>query len=108
MIQKGTVMETMRDASDVKIVLDVPHSILRGQTYVEQKYDLLQGAIIQAYLRDEISLMKAGELLGLDGHEEICKFFIELNIPTIKKFPENLEKTQDENRKYFEKKLGIQ
>lgn len=92
---------------DLKVSLKVPDYIIHGKTQEEQEDDLLQGAIVQAYLRNEITLMKAGELLGFQSHDEVCTFFIGLNVPTIKNLPDDLEKTQDENRNYLEKQLGI-
>lgn len=92
---------------ELEVSLKLPDYIVHGRTREEQEKDLFQSAVIQAYLRNEITLMKAGTLLGFKDHEEVCRFFISMNVPTMKNLPEDLKRTQDENRALFEEQLGV-
>lgn len=101
------IAKNIAETNEIKLSLKVPNYIIHGERQEEQEHDLLQGAVVQAYLRGEVTLRKAGQLLGFKNHEDVCKVFVSLNIPTIKTLPGCLETIQDKNRKYFESKIGV-
>lgn len=106
--QEGAVMHTLEGVETENFDhLSIPSILLHGETPEERKQDLLFSAVIRAYLCHEISMMKAGEFLGLQDYDSICKLFKAYNIPTIKQAPDDVEAESERNRHLLEQQLGI-
>jgi hypothetical protein len=87
--------------------LSIPSMLLHGQTPEERRNYVLFCVVIRAYMRNDISMMKAGELLGCRDYKSTCRLFKDNNVPTIKLPPEDIQKESKRNREELEKQLGL-
>lgn len=66
----------------------------------------VQGAVLLDYLRGNISMMKAADMLVLN-YDEMTELLHNLKIPSMGNLPDDLRQELDHNREELAQQLGI-
>ena len=100
-----TDMETATATTDFTIH-GVPQELIYGDTEELNQFGI-HVLIIARYLQNKISMVKAGELLGLKDYDAVCDYFHKFGVPTKKNYPPDIRRELKTNQKEIEQELGI-